>query len=403
MNVLFLTLVKINNIDERGIYTDLVRKFRDEGHQVSVVCPTERRDKKSTFLSNIKGVDVLNVSTLNLQKSNIIEKGIGTLAIEYQYLYAIKKYFPTIKFDLVLYSTPPITFYKIINFVKKRDNAFCYLLLKDIFPQNAVDMQMMKKGGLLHKIFLKKEQKLYQISDAIGCMSDANKKFVLTHNPNVSPSKVEINPNSIDPIAYNQTIEEKNEIKIKYELPLDKKIFVYGGNLGKPQGIDFLLETISFITNPSVFFLVVGSGTEYNRMDKWFRINKPQNAKLIAGLPKYDYDTLLQTCDVGMIFLHKDFTIPNFPSRMLSYLEMKMPVIAATDSSTDVGAILEENKCGYFVLTGDILSMGKAIGAIISDEEDYIQMKENAWQLLVRDYTVATSYDLIVDAVNNKS
>ena len=401
MNILFLTLVKIKSLEERGIYTDLLRKFREEGHEVSVVSPSERRDKKKTFLSKKEGVSILNVRTFNLQKTNIVEKGIGTLAIEYQYLNAIKKYFSTIKFDLVLYSTPPITFSKVIDFVKKRDNAYSYLLLKDIFPQNAVDMKMLKKGGVLHKLFLKKEHRLYELSDTIGCMSEANRNYVINHNPAIAPKKVEVNPNSIEPIAIVQTLEEKQIIKEKYGLPSSKKIVVYGGNLGKPQGLDFLLETITASTNLNVFFLVVGSGTEYNRIFNWFQTNKPKNAILLAGLPKQDYEMLLNACDVALIFLHKDFTIPNFPSRLLSYLEMKMPVIAATDSNTDIGSVIEKNKCGYSVLSGDNLTMQKAIDELVSNENNFIQMQENAWSLLQNEYKVDYSYELIKNRVAN--
>ena len=401
MNILFLTLVKIKSLEERGIYNDLLRKFREEGHYVFVVSPLERRDKKKTFLSNSEGVGILNVSTFNLQKTNIVEKGIGTLAIEYQYLKAIKKHFSTVKFDLILYSTPPITFSKVISFVKKRDKAYAYLLLKDIFPQNAVDMKMLKAGGLLHKMFVKKERRLYELSDTIGCMSEANKKYVLTHNPAIPSKKVAVNPNSITPVASLQTIQEKQIMKEKYGLPLTKKIFVYGGNLGKPQGLDFLLETITETTNSEVFFLVVGSGTEYNRIFKWFQTNKPKNALLLAGLPKQDYDMLLNACDVGLIFLHKDFTIPNFPSRLLSYLEMRMPVIAATDVNTDIGSVIKTNNCGYSVLSGDSLAMQNAIDLLVSNEPDFAQMQENAWDLLQREYTVAYSYGLIKNKLKN--
>jgi glycosyltransferase involved in cell wall biosynthesis len=401
MKIIFLTLVKIKNLDERGIYTDLLRKFSDEGHEVFVVCPSERRDKKATHLSKQNESTILNVKTFNLQKTNIIEKGIGTLAIEYQYLQAIKKYFSESKFDLILYSTPPITFSKVIDFIKKRDNAYSYLLLKDIFPQNAVDMKMLKKGGLLHSMFLAKERSLYALSDAIGCMSEANKKYLTTHNPTLNPEKIEVNPNSITPLSFVQTIEEKRVIKEKYGLPLNKKIFVYGGNLGKPQGIDFLIETMDANINPNVFFLVVGSGTEYNRIDKWFKIEQPKNAILLQGLPKQDYDLVLNCCDVGMIFLHKDFTIPNFPSRLLSYLEMKMPVIAATDPNTDIGTEIEKNKCGYAVLSGDILGMQKAIDALSSNDSNYNQMSENAWDFLEREFKVDYSYQLIKNRLDN--
>lgn len=401
MNILFLTLVKIETLEERWIYTDLLRKFRDEGHSIFVVSPLERRSKKGTQLNIDRKTSILKVRTFNLQKTNSIEKGIGTLAIDYQYLRAIKKYFSTVKFDLILYSTPPITFSKVIDFVKKRDQAYSYLLLKDIFPQNAVDMKMIKERGLLHQMFLKKERRLYELSDTIGCMSEANKKYLLTHNPFIVTNKVEVNPNSIAPIVSVYTANEKRAIKEKYFLPLDAKIFVYGGNLGKPQGIDFLLETISLNKNSKVFFLVVGSGTEFDRIDTWFKVNQPDNALLFEGLPRKDYDLLLNACDVGLIFLHKDFTIPNFPSRLLSYLMMKMPVIAATDPNTDIGTVLEKNNCGYNVLSGDSESMQKAIAEIVENNDHFNQMSENAWSLLHREYKVEHSYELIMNRLEN--
>lgn len=258
---------------------------------------------------------------------------------------------------------------------------------------------MFKENGILHKLFLKKERRLYQLSDAIGCMSEANKEYILKHNLNIDSAKIEVNPNSIIPLEKVQSLEEKLIIKKKYQLPLTKKIFVYGGNLGKPQGIDFLLETIKFTTNPDIFFLIVGSGTEFSRIKEWFDVLKPSNALLLAGLPKSDYDKLLNACDVGLIFLHKDFTIPNFPARFLSYLEMKMPVLAATDCNSDIGQIIEENQCGKWVEAGDISKMVQTVNSFMEDEALFNQMRENAWILLQRSYKVDKSYELIINRV----
>lgn len=399
MNIIFLTLVEINSVEERGIYQDLLRKFRDEGHNVTIVTPVERRKQISTNFKREEGVSILQVKTFNIQKTNIVEKGIGTLAIEYQYLNAIKKYLKDVTFDLVLYSTPPITFAKVIEFIKNRDNAYSYLLLKDIFPQNAVDMQMLKENGFIHKQFLKKEKKLYQISDTIGCMSPANVDFVLKHNPEINPQKVEVNPNTIEPVNFNYSVDDKNNIRAKYQVPLDKKILVYGGNLGKPQGLDFLLETISSTNDEDAFFLIIGDGTEFSRIKEWFEANKPQNAKLLRKLPKEDYDKLLASCDIGLIFLDKNFLIPNFPSRLLSYLEMNLPVLAATDSNTDIGNIVEEDGCGFKVLAGNQIQMQEKLKKLM--QTDLKKMGLNSGKLLLDKYTVDKSYQLIIDKVKN--
>lgn len=380
MNILFLTLAPVHSISERGIYTDLLRKFRELGHNVTVLTPVERRMGIETNMQELDGVSLLQVKTLNITKTNIIEKGIGTLAIEYQYLAAIKKYLSDVKFDLVYYSTPPITFAKVIAYIKKRDGAFAYLLLKDIFPQNAVDMKMMKEGSLLHRFFQHKERRLYQLSDRIGCMSPANVDFLLKNNPTLEPSKVEVNPNTISPLHIAYSVTEKESIRLKYNLPLDKKILVYGGNLGVPQGVEFLMETINQLKATDAYVLVVGNGTKYNKLKNWFETHKPSNACLLAGLSKADYDALLAACDVGLIFLHKDFTIPNFPSRLLTYLEMKKPVLAATDKNSDMGKIAEENKFGFYCESNSIHNFNKKLNYCIQNKEELQKMGENGYQ-----------------------
>lgn len=75
MNILFLTLQSISSINKRGIYTDLLRKFRQEGHSVTVVTPMERRMGINTNLRQEEGANILQVRTLNIQKTNMVEKG----------------------------------------------------------------------------------------------------------------------------------------------------------------------------------------------------------------------------------------------------------------------------------------------------------------------------------------
>ena len=137
MNVIFLTMSQNVDINLREIYPDLLRKFVKEGHEVFIVHPRERRFGLNTGIKKEGILTYLGVKTLNLQKCSIVEKGLGQVLVESQYKRAIKKYLSNQKFDLILYSTPPITFPKVISFLKSHNpQAKTYLLLKDIFPQN---------------------------------------------------------------------------------------------------------------------------------------------------------------------------------------------------------------------------------------------------------------------------
>lgn len=398
MNVLFLTLLDFDSLDERNIYTDLLREFAKHGHNLFVISPVERRKNQETRVIKTEKATILKLKIGNTQKTNIIEKGISTISIEPKFIAGIKKYFSDVKFDLVIYSTPPITFCNAIEFVKKRDGAKTYLLLKDIFPQNAVDLGMMSKSGikgLIYKVFRNKEKKLYKISDYIGCMSQANVDYVLKHNPDINPEKVEICPNSVEVVDMSVDEKTRDEIRRKYDIPLDKKIFVYGGNLGKPQGIDFMIECLkSQEKNEEVYFLIVGDGTEYGKIESYVENDKPSNVRLMKRLSKEDYDKMVAACDVGMIFLDYRFTIPNFPSRLLSYMQAKIPVLAVTDPNTDIGKVIVDGGFGWWCESNDVDGFVALISKIKTDKD--IQ-GANGWNYLVSHYSSKQSYEIIVE------
>ena len=316
MNILFLTMAKIS-VNQRGLYNDLMRMFRDEGHNVYIVSPCERREGKSTQLLYEDGVHTLRVKTLNVQKTNVVEKGLGQVSIEFLFKKAIHKFFPEVMFDLILYSTPPITLMGVVKDMKKRNpNSITYLLLKDIFPQNAVDMGMMSKSGLkgiLYKHFRKQEEALYKVSDFIGCMSPANVKYVLEHNTWIDQKTVEVAPNNVTLVEESGKAmpeDERKAILEKYGLPTDKPIFIYGGNLGVPQGIPFLIKCLDANKNRTdCHFVVVGNGTFYQKLADWYESNlepsgtlKPSetfSVTVMKGLPKVDYDKLVRACNIG--------------------------------------------------------------------------------------------------------
>ncbi len=398
MKILFLSLSRFENIESRGLYTDLMREFIARGHEIYIASPTERRFGLPTHNVEAPRCHILKIKTLNIQKTNVIEKGIGTLLLESQFDRAIRRQWNDVEFNLVLYATPPITFNKVIESVKKRCSCGSYLMLKDIFPQNAVDLGMIKRGSLLHKLFRRKEERLYQISDRIGCMSPANCEYVIKNNPTVDQSKVELCPNAIKTVetpALSET--ERNNLLSKLGIPTDKTLFIYGGNLGKPQGIDFLLKvTEANEGNNKSHIIIIGSGTKYPRIARWFEQTSPTNATLLSALPKDEYDRLVQACHVGLIFLDPRFTIPNFPSRLLSYLENNMPVLLATDTNTDMGRIAEREGFGLWSESGRLEEFIDNMNMLTDNHGLIAEMGCKGKQFLLDNYTVDKVADIIL-------
>lgn len=440
MTILFLTISSgIRYINKRGIYTDLMRKFCDEGHEVFIVYANERRtgrptecvkqghfDKHSNrrfglstgsgaaVSVNIGCLHLLGVRTWNVTKtSNFVEKGIGQLLLGKQFNAAIRRYFGKVKFDLILYATPPITFNPVIRRYKRLNpQAMSYLLLKDIFPQNAIDLGIMSKSGvkgMLYKMFRRKEKELYRLSDYIGCMSPENVRYVLEHNPEVSASKVEIAPNSCDVLDGAGTSTSSvtgspegaldasaaNRVRKKLGLPVDQPIFIYGGNMGRPQGIPFMIDCLRAVAfRKDCHFVLVGGGTEFPKIESFMNEAKPTAVSLFRRLPKDDYDNLVAVCDVGLIFLDWRFTIPNYPSRLLSYLMGRKPVLAVTDRNCDAGTLAEENGYGLYCPSNSVESFVAAVDKMLSS--DIRQMGENGYRYFLNNYTTEHTYDAII-------
>lgn len=396
MNILLVTLAYPENDNQTNLYTDLMSEFKKNGHDVTVICQREKRYNKPTEILPHLSIPVLRVRTGNITKTNIIEKGISTLRIENQFIAAIKKFLSHIDFDLVIYSTPPITFENVIKYLKEKQGSTTYLLLKDIFPQNAVDIGLIKKNSLIHKFFRNKEKGLYEISDYIGCMSEGNKQFLLKNNTDLNSSKVEVNPNAILPTKIDNSTNQYL-IRKDYNIPREALFFIYGGNLGKPQGIEFLIESIDlYKNNEKIYFLIVGAGTEYNLIKQYIEKNKPTNIRLENYLPKMQYDKLVRVADVGMIYLDRRFTIPNIPSRLTAYMNSAKPVLAVTDINTDLKEILKDAECGYFTPAGDLKKFKDTIDKISEDTEDLEYLGNNGRRYLEKNFHVSKSYEIIM-------
>lgn len=400
MNVLFLTMNVFTDIEMHNIYSDLMKEFIKHGHRPYVVTPRERKLGEKTVLVEYEDYSLLKVQIGNTSNVSMIDKGISTVTLSSRFYNAVKSKLGKVSFDLILYSTPPITLATPVMQLKKLFRCRTYLMLKDIFPQNAVDLGMFSERGPIYRYFRMQERKLYRVSDKIGCMSPANVEYVLKHNSDISHDKVEMCPNAIIPHKLNNCEGYKKALREKYDIPDKAVVYLYGGNLGKPQGVPFLIQCLNAMKDRTdCYFIVCGSGSEYGSLERFIRNENPSNVKLISFLVKEEYDELVMGCDVGMVYLDHRFTIPNFPSRILSYMEYGMPILAATDSNTDIGRIAEKEGFGLWCESNDVEQFKQICQKYIDMSDERIRMGMTGRQYLETHYSAENVYEIVCGAV----
>lgn len=380
-----------------NLYTDLAEALVEAGHTVKVVVTEERKNIKKTTLSKERNLEVLRVRTGNIYEVSFYEKAITFITISSILIKNIKKYYKDEEFDYVLTSTPPITFNKVVKWAMKYFNCKSYLMLKDIFPQNGVDLGLYKKNGLIYKYFRFKEKDLYKNSTYIGCMSPGNKKYIIDNNPYLDKEKIEIFPNTVKIKKYGkESAKQRKTIREKYNLGLDDVVAVFGGNFGVPQGLDFFMKVLyEYRNNKKVKFLLIGRGNEKEKVFNYIEENELKNVIKMDYIPREDYEKLLNTCDIGLIFLDNRFTIPNFPSKTLSYFECGLPIMAATDVNTDYKDMLLDNDCGFWVESGDLKEYKKYFNKLIKSSDLRIKMGKNGRKYFETDCDVKKSVEIL--------
>lgn len=364
MQILFITQLNVYPIESNGIYQDLLEEFSQNHHKVTIMNVTlDQYHPKTLREGNVKYLFIQNGSPTQI---NPFQKIINYVTLIHKLHQTYKKNLANKSIDLILYATPPIFFSSLIAKIRKKTQAISYLMLKDIFPQNAVDLGMFSKLNPIYWYFRHKEKHLYRVSDVIGVMSQGNMDYLVKHNPQVS-KKIEICPNAIN----IDKLKESNidhELLDYYGLPKNKSLVIYGGNLGKPQNIDFIIECLKAHEYlDSTHLVLIGSGTEFRVLKDYFDTHTIEKSTLLESISFESYHQLLRFAKLGLVFLDYRFTIPNFPSRILSYMRLKIPILAATDPVTDLRYLIEENELGAWVRSDNPKTFIKTLKRLMAD------------------------------------
>ena len=402
MNILFLFLRHSENPTDSTLTKDISDEFHKQGHNVKVVTLLEKKYNKETQLKVENGYSVLRVKTGNYFDSpGKIEKGITALTMPKNLEKAIKKYFKNEKFDLIYTHTPFISNAKLINNLKRYYKCKACLHLWDIFPQNAKDINLLTNKMLLN-FFEYQEQKMYDAFDYIGCMSKGNLQYMETRDKNIKLDKYFILKNWAQ--IKEKPVFNKKVIREKYGYTENDFICIFGGNMGKPQKLENILELAKkSLVDKTIKFLFVGKGTERNLLENKMKNEEISNVKFLDYIPRADYELITAACDIGLVSLDERFTVPNFPSKTTDYFKLELPILASLDScaAVDYGKFLQsEVKGGLFALAGDTDGLYSQLLKLKNNNELKMELGKNGRKYYENELGVDKAYETIMKQIN---
>ncbi|WP_306619080.1 glycosyltransferase family 4 protein [Chryseobacterium ginsenosidimutans] len=374
----------------------MVNVFEKNGHKVFPMAPINGEENES-FISNENGIDVLRTKTIDVFSKNKFKKGFANILLPYQFKKSYDKFWKNHKIDLVIVATPSVMFADFIFYLKKNTQAKVLLMQKDIFPQNAVDLGYMKKDSFIYNFFKKNEVKLLSIVDVVGCTSHGNISYLLKNYDFLDEKKVKI--------LYNSTnlLELSSDQSIRSKYRLDNNFVVaFGGNLGKPQQLENVLALAKRCSvYHDVRFLIIGTGTEVEALRKEIFKLELNNIQFINKVPREDYFRLLACCNIGLISLHQNFTVPNTPMKLNDYLNAEIPVLASIDRNNDLGILLEKYNMGKFAYADSPEDLFSAFKELYEDRSKCIELGKNGKQFCLENLSSDKSYETILEIIKS--
>lgn len=390
MNILFLLLQMSEDEAASNMYSDLIEEFRANGHIVTVMAPWE----KKTELRRERSVKTLRVNALPTQNiKSMVKKGIGLAMLPRFYKKAYKKYLKDEVFDWIFMPTPPITLVDFVSYVKKRTRAKFYLILRDIHPQSAASIGLIKNRQM-YNYLKRRARRGYKIADLIGCMSQGNIEFIANRYPNLDKSKLVLLYNWM---RFEEYVEPKVDIRGKYDLG-DRVVVLFGGTIGLGQRVENIFDLAKhYSSNDSVVFLIVGRGVKKDYLEELVKHANINNVRFVDFLPRDEYMDFVKTADIGLISINENYKVPTCPSKAISYMSLKIPMFAMINPNSDYGNFIEDDaKAGYWVVGGDKENTYNKFDKLVTDAELRTEMGNNGYKFYEENLTSEKIYSEII-------
>ena len=373
---------------------DLARGLIDAGHEPVILAPME--SWRLTWCEAIvEGVQILRLAAPPMKHRPHWQRGIAEACMPFAMIYSMwKSAYSFSSWDAVIWYSPSIFFGPLVLALKFQSKCPTYLILRDIFPQWALDLGLLRKG-LAFRYFQMVTWSQYQLADTIGVQSVSNLVYLQSW-ANRPRRRLEVLHNWLALMP-----DVGSSIRISKTNLAGRTIFVYIGNMGIAQGMDILLDLAESLRHRAdIGFLFVGRGTEVPRMRAIATERDLSNMIFHDEIDPHEIFGLLAQCHVGLVALDPRHKTHNIPGKFLSYMQAGLPVLARINPASDLGAIIEGEGVGRVFSGESFAEFNRIAIQLIDDQEGRRSMSPRARSLSARMFTPESAVRQILAALS---
>jgi glycosyltransferase involved in cell wall biosynthesis len=317
---------------------DLAREFARHGHDVVVIVPAGESEAKPWSREDVDGVEVWRLRAPRTKGVGYVRRTLNEIALPFFMLRnLLRSPLALRRFDGIAWYSPTIFLGPLVKALKERSACRSYLIVRDIFPEWAVDMGLMRKG-LLYRIFKCVAHYQYSVADTIGAQSPGNIAYF-----SAWVDRVEVLENWL---ANAPLVPCR--IDLARTALAGRSIFVYAGNMGVAQGVSIFVDLAETLKDRSEFgFLFVGRGSDFDRFRVLAAARGLTNVLFYNEIDPSEIPGLYAQCHVGLVALDPRHKTHNIPGKFLSYMQAGLPVLARVNAGNDLAGMIQDARVGY--------------------------------------------------------
>lgn len=268
------------------------------------------------------------------------------------------------RYDLLFVFAPATPLHALIRWAMARSTR-SFLYITDFFPFHQRFLGLIGPWPLFAAA-RSSERSLVRRFDAIGCMSEAGLTYLRRHYPlRPGQSLTAIPPWSA---AFSLPPVDAIEERRRRDLPLASPILLFGGQIVEGRGIETIIKAARIAGDKAldITFVMIGSGRLATLVEQEIASGL-RTLRLLPPEPRESYLALAAACDIGLVVTVPDVDVPTFPSKTIDYLRVGLPVLAAVETSTDYGRLIEEWGVGRAIEAGDAARLLDAAMEMLGD------------------------------------
>lgn len=397
MNILLVTDAYPPEIRSAShLMQELAEELQHRGHSISILTCYPRYNLAEEVLEKQypesvyeNGIHVIRVRTPPHHKVSFVIRGLSQLLLPAMLLLKLKRHIRN-RLDCVLVYSPPLPLYVIGSYLKSRMGALYLLNVQDLFPQNAIDLGILKNRMLIG-VFEWLEQRAYKSASVVTVHSESNRRFLIERE-RIARRKIEVLHNWVD-MDMSKEREPHSSFRSRFELE-GKFVFFFGGVIGPAQGLDLLVRCAARLRHEEdIAVLIVGDGSAKESLSRTARNYEIRNVLFESFVSKQEYSALLSEIDVGVVCLSPKNRTPVVPGKILGYMAASVPILAFLNRESDGHEIIRKANCGLTAVSDDEETAVNLMLKMYSDRKSMQRLGRRGYEYALQHFSKEVCMD----------